>query len=71
MGESIMGSLNASLAVKMKQKFDPGLESELKNWLSEKLEQPDIKESSSPLQDLLKDGTILCRFIGFIFLFLF
>eukprot|EP00339_Tiarina_fusa_P001689 CAMPEP_0116999016 /NCGR_PEP_ID=MMETSP0472-20121206/1886_1 /TAXON_ID=693140 ORGANISM="Tiarina fusus, Strain LIS" /NCGR_SAMPLE_ID=MMETSP0472 /ASSEMBLY_ACC=CAM_ASM_000603 /LENGTH=550 /DNA_ID=CAMNT_0004698343 /DNA_START=38 /DNA_END=1686 /DNA_ORIENTATION=+ len=59
-----MGSLNASLAEKMAGKFDTNLERNLMQWISATLEDPELAGNSEPLQEILKDGTVLCRLMN-------
>jgi hypothetical protein len=59
--ESVMGSLNASLAKKMAEKYDPTLELNIRSWLAEILEKPEFTDQANNLQELLKDGVLLCE----------
>lgn len=56
-----MGSLNASLAAKLAGKFDPQLEKNLLAWIATTIEEPDLMNKNAPLQEILHDGTVLCR----------
>lgn len=59
-----MGSLNVSLAEKLAGKFDPQLEKKLLVWIADKLNDSELQKDA-PLQETLKDGTVLCRYVGY------
>ena len=52
----VMGSLNASLAKKLAEKYDPTLEENIRTWLSTTLSQPEITRPECNLQEYLKNG---------------
>ena len=60
----ILGSLNASLAQKMAEKYSPELETNIRSWLATELNNPQFADSSLELQPQLKDGIQLCTYVS-------
>lgn len=58
--ERVVGSLNATLAAKLANKYDSNLDLSIREWISGILQDNVIKDCSIPLSELLHDGTCLC-----------
>lgn len=56
-----VASLNATLEEQKRLKYDAALEAELRKWMASVLGEPGLADVSKPLQQLLKDGSVLCR----------